>query len=212
VCQSYRFTLSLREVEELLAERGIEASYEAIRCWCAKFVPQIAKNLKKLRPPQSRTWHLDEMVCTVGGKGMHLWRAVDSEGEVLDLLMQSTRCADAAKRLMRKLLKQHGPPERIVADGLRSYAAAARELGTDGKRRGDVLVQYNRAENSHLPVRRRERRMQDFKSARSAQRFLNVHAAVHDTLARQRQLTSQATMRGFRVEARCAWSAATATA
>jgi putative transposase len=125
------------------------------------------------------------MVCSVGGRRMHLWRAVDDEGEVLDMLMQGTRCADAAKRLMRKLLKRHGAPQKIVTDGQRSYAAAARELGIEHRHRGGVLFQNNRAENSHLPIRRRERKMQGFKSAQSAQRFLSVHSAVHNAFAQQ---------------------------
>ena len=110
-------------MEELLAYRGIEVSYETIRCWCLKFGPQIAKNLKTQRPSPHRTWHLDEMVVSIAGKRMYLWRAVDAEGEVLDMLMQSRRETNAALRLMKKLLKNHSvSPEAIITDGLRSYA------------------------------------------------------------------------------------------
>src|ERR1700761_9594852 len=126
----FRFTLSLRDVEELLAQRGIDVSYETIRCWTIKFGPQIARNLKRKRPCPSPRWHLDEMACTVGGKRMYLWRAVDDEGEVLDLIMQRRRDTDAALKLLKRLLcNQPVEPEVIVTDGLGSYAAALKRLG-----------------------------------------------------------------------------------
>jgi transposase-like protein len=204
----YRFTLSLRDVEDLLAERGIEVSYETIRKWCDKFGPQIARNLKKLRPSPSRIWHLDEMVVSVAGKRMYLWRAVDSEGEVLDMLMQSSRDTEAALRLLKKLLKHHGSPQRVVTDGWRPYAAALRQLGIEDRHSPGILTENNRAENSHLPIRRRERKMQGFKSARSAQRFLATHAAVYNSFAIQRHLISRATLRTSRSVAHAAWAAA----
>jgi putative transposase len=208
----YRFSLSLRDVEELLAERGIDVSYETVRKWCLKFGPQIARNLRKLRPSPSPVWHLDEMFVSIGGRHMYLWRAVDSEGEVLDMLVQSRRDTAAALRLMRKLLKRQPPPEKIVTDGLRSYAAAARALGIERRHRGGVLIQNNRAENSHLPIRRRERKMQRLKSAASAQRFLATHAAVYNTFYAARHLASRRTLRTMRGEAASAWSAAVAAA
>ncbi|THD59270.1 IS6 family transposase, partial [Phenylobacterium sp.] len=117
----FRFTLSLRDVEELLAQRGIEVSYETIRCWIKKFGPQIARNLKRLRPAPSPRWHLDEMVSTIGGKHMYIWRAVDDEGEVLDLVVQRRRDADAALKLLKRLLRnQPVEPQAIVTDGLKS--------------------------------------------------------------------------------------------
>ena len=126
----FRFNLSLRDVEELLAARGIDVSYETIRCWTIKFGPQIARRLKRLRSSPSPRWHLDEMVCSIGGKRMFLWRAVDDEGEVLDLVVQRRRDTGAALVLLKRLLRnQPIEPERIVTDGLRSYPAALEELG-----------------------------------------------------------------------------------
>jgi transposase-like protein len=126
----FRFTLSFRDVEELLAQRGIEVSYETIRCWTIKFGPQIARNLKRRRASPSPRWHLDEMVVNIGGKRHYLWRAVDDEGEVLDLIVQRRRDNEAALRLIKRLLRnQPVDPESIVTDGLASYGSALRELG-----------------------------------------------------------------------------------
>ncbi len=207
-----RFTLSYRDVEELLAERGIETSYESIRRWVLKFGPMYARNLRRLRPRPTGRWHLDEMVVSIQGKRTYLWRAVDSEGEVLDLLVQSKRDTKAALRLMRKLLKKQGyAPDELVTDKLGSYGAARRELGLSA-RHEQGLRKNNRAENFHQPVRRRERKQQRFKSAGSAQRFLSMHSAVHNTFTLQRHLVSRRTLRTFRSEAVHAWQLATATA
>ena len=207
-----RFTLSFRDVEELLAERGIETSYETVRRWVLKFGPAFARNLRRLRPKPTGTWHLDEMVVSVQGKRMYLWRAVDSEGEVLDLLVQPKRDTAAALRLMRKLLKKQGyAPDELVTDKLGSYGAAKRELRLSC-RHEQGLRKNNRAENSHQPVRRRERKQQRFKSPGSAQRFLSTHAAVHNTFNVQRHLVSRRTLRTFRSEAMQAWQHATAAA
>src|SRR2546423_9816504 len=196
-----RFTLSYRDVEELLAERGLEVSYETVRRWVLKFGPGFARRLRRSRPRPSDRWHLDEMVVRIAGKRMYLWRAVDHEGEVLDMLVQRRRDRRAALRLMRKLLKKQGfAPKLLVTDKLRSYACAYRRLRlTCPHEQG--LRQNNRAENSHQPVRRRERKMQRFKSARSAQRFLSMHAPVHNTFNLQRHLVSRSTLRIFRAEA-----------
>jgi putative transposase len=170
-----RFTLSYRDVEELLAERGFELSYETVRRWVLKFGPAFARNLRRLRPRPADTWHLDEMVVSIRGRRMYLWRAVDNEGEILDLLVQPKRDKAAALRLMRKLLRKQGyAPRVLVTDRLRSYAAARRHLGLCA-RHEQGLRKNNRAENSHQVVRRRERKMQRFKSAASAQRFLSIH-------------------------------------
>jgi transposase-like protein len=207
-----RFTLSYRDVEELLAERGIAVTYETVRRWVVKFGPSFARNLRRLRPRPTGTWHLDEMVVSIQGKRMYLWRAVDSEGEVLDLLVQSKRDTKAALRLMRKLLKKQGyAPDELVTDKLGSYGAAKRELRLSC-RHDQGLRKNNRAENSHQPVRRRERKQQRFKSPGSAQRFLSTHAAVHNTFNVQRHLVSRHTLRTFRVEAMQAWQHATAAA
>ena len=132
----FRFSLSFRDVEELLAQRGIDVSYETIRCWTIKFGPLIARRLKRRRPDPSPRWHLDEMVCWIGGKRMYLWRAVDDEGEVLDLVVQRRRDTEAALRLLRRLLhNQPVEPKTITTDGLASYGAALAETG--GIVRGD---------------------------------------------------------------------------
>jgi transposase-like protein len=157
----FRFTLSFRDVEEPLAQRGIEVSYETVRCWTLKFGQRFAHNLRHSRPKPTGRWHLDEMVVKIGGKRVFLWRAVDDGGEVLDMLVQKRRNKAAALKLLRKLLKNWGVhPEAIVADKLASYRAAARDLGLVDRHRPGGMRVNNRAENSHLPIRRRERKQQ----------------------------------------------------
>src|SRR3989440_1376558 len=207
-----RFTLSYRDVEELLAERGLDVSYETVRSWVLKFGPIIARRLRRSRPRPSNRWHLDEMVVRIAGKHMYLWRAVDHEGEVLEILVQRRRDKRAAVKLMRKLLrKQRFAPKKVTTDKLRSYGAAFRHLGRSCHHEHG-LRQNNRAENSHQVVRRRERKLQRFKSAASAQRFLRVHAAVHNTFYLQRHLVSRSTLRIFRLEAAAQWRTATIAA
>ena len=208
----FRFTLSFRDVEDLMAQRGIEVSYETIRMWTQKFGRLFAHNLRKSRPAPSARWHLDEMVVRIRGERMFLWRAVDDEGEVLDMLVQKRRNKAAALRLLRKLLKNQGVhPETIVTDGLASYPAAARELACKDRHRVGRLRDNNRAENSHLSIRRRERKQQRFKSQGSAQRFLATHAAVYNTFNVQRHLISRRTLRHLRGNAMTTWMAATAS-
>jgi putative transposase len=179
------------------------------RLWVLKFGPAIARNLRHTRPRPDGQWHLDEMVVSINGQRMYLWRAVDSEGEVLDMLVQRGRDKAAAMKLLRKLLKRNAlPPHLIVTDKLRSYGAALRELGFTG-RHDQGLLANNRAGNSHQPLRRRERKMQGFKSARSAQRFVSTHAAVYNTFNVQRHLISRPTLRRVRREAMEVWNAAT---
>jgi putative transposase len=207
-----RFTLSYRDVEELLAERGLEVSYETVRRWVLKFGPAFARNLRRLRPRPSAQWHLDEMAVVIGGKRLWLWRAVDSEGEILDMLVQPRRDRASALRLMRKLLRKQGyAPDVLVTDRLASYSCARRQLGLRARHELG-LRKNNRAENSHQVVRRRERKMQRFKSAGSAQRFLSVQSAVHNTFALQRHLISRRTLRLFRAEATEQWTRATVAA
>jgi putative transposase len=209
----FRFTLSLRDVEDMLAERGIELSYETVRCWALKFGRSFAQNLRRRRPPASGRWHLDEMAVKIGGKRMWLWRAVDDEGEVLDILVQRRRNTGAAMRLLKKLLKNQGiHPETFRTDKLASYRAAFRALGCRNRHRPGPMLRNNRAENSHLPIRRRERKQQKFKSQGSAQRFLATHAAIYNTFNVQRHLISRSTLRLFRAEADATWAAATAAA
>ena len=177
-----RFTLSLRDVEDLLAERWIAVSYETVRRWVNHFGPKIAADLRKRRPKPYTTWHLDEVYLKIDGRLVYPWRAVDSEGEVLDVLVLTKRDKAAALKLMRKLLKKYGfAPENSITDDLRSYHAAARELGMALRHRTGRW-RNTRAENSHQPTRRRERKMQGFKSVGSAQSFLSFHAAAHNTL------------------------------
>src|ERR1700692_4664581 len=207
-----RFTLSYRDVEELLAERGLDVPYETVRRWVLKFGPMIARNLRERRPGPSDRWHLDEMIGRIAGKHMYLWRAVDHEGEVLDMLVQRRRDKRAAVRLLRKLLRKQGfAPKKVTTDKLRSYGAAVRHLGLSCHHEHG-LRQNNRAENSHQVARRRERKMQRFKSAASAQRFLSVHAAIHNTFNLQRHLVSRSTLRIFRSEAAAQWRTATTAA
>jgi putative transposase len=189
-----RFTLSLRDVEDLLAERGIMVSYETVRRWVNHFGPMIAADLRKRRPKPHTTWHLDEVYLKIAGRMVYLWRAVDAEGEVLDVLVQSRRNKRAALKLM---------------DDLRSYAAAASDLGIT-RRHERGRWRNNRAENSHQPTRRREYKMQGFKCPGSAQRFLSTHAATYNTFNVQRHLTSARTHRSFRASAMSMWREAVA--
>jgi len=207
-----RFTLSFRDVEDLLAERGIAVSYETIRRWVNHFGPMIAADLRKRRPKPHTTWHLDEAYLKIDGRMVYLWRAVDAEGEVLDVLVQSRRDKHAALKLMRKLLKKYSfVPDRLITDDLRSYGAAARDLGIKNRHeRG--RWKNNRAENSHQPTRRRERKMQRFKSPGSAQKFLSTHAAVYNIFNVQRHLTSAQTHRTFRAAAMRTWRETVAAA
>ena len=184
-----RFTLSLRDVEDLLAERGVAVSYETVRRWVNHFGPMIAADLRKRRLKPHTTWHLDEAYLKIDGRMVYLWRAVDAEGEVLDVLVQSKRNKHAALKLMRKLLKKYAfAPERLVTDDLRSYSAAVRELGIECRHeRG--RWKNNRAENSHRPTRRRERKMQRclaFSRSRRSQRlsYYSRDLSYSTTLAR----------------------------
>ncbi len=207
----FRFTLNFRDVEDLMAERGIDVSYEAIRCWTLKFGQIFAHNLRRSRASPTRRWHLDEMLVRIDGQRMYLWRAVDDEGEVLDMLVQMRRNKAAALKLLRTLLKRRGVrPEVIVTDGLASYRAATRELGCKDRHRPGRLRENERAENAHLPIRRCERKPQKFKSQGSAQKFLATHAAVDNVFTVQRHLIRRPTLRQFRAEAHQTWAAATA--
>jgi putative transposase len=209
---SLRFTLSYRDVEDLLAERGLEVSNETIRRWVLKFGPAFARSLRRGRPTPHDPWHLDELVVSIAGRRMYMWRAVDSEGEVLEVLVRPRRDRAAALKLLRKLLKRQGfAPTVIVTDRLRSYRAALPLIGFSG-RHEQGLRANNRAENPHQPVRRRERKMQGFKSPASAQCFVSLHAAVYNIFNVQRHLIRRATLRRFRAEAHQAWNGATAAA
>ena len=191
-----------------MAQRGIDGSYETIRMWTRKFGRIFAHTLRKSRPAPSARWHLDEMMVRIGGERMFLWHAVDDEGEVLDVLVQKRRNEAAALKLLRKLLKNQGiHREAIVTDGLASYPAAANELGCNDRHRDN-----KRAENSHISIRRRERKHQQFKSQGSAQRFLGLYAAIYNYFNVQRHLITRCTLRQLRTEAMVTWVAATAAA
>ena len=200
-----RFTLFFRDVEEMLAKRGVDASNETVRRWFLKFGRLIARNLRRSRPQPRPKWHLDEMVIKVQGRKHWLWRAVNDEGEVLYFLVQPRRYAKSARRLLRKLLKKQGfAPKRITTDKLRSYGAAIQTARLSAVH-DQGLRENNRAENSHQPVRRRERKMQRFKSPGSAQRFLSIHAAVQNVFTVQRHLVPRRIVKQFRAGAISAW-------
>jgi len=201
----FRFPLSFRDVEEMLAERGLDVSYDTIRRWILKIGPAIAAKVRSRRVQPSGTWHLDEVFVRIRGKRVYLWRAVDDEGEVLDVLAQSRRNKRAALKLMRKLLNKQGySPDKIVTDKLGSYSAALRTLGLEHLHvTGGRL--NNRAEVSHQPTRRRERRMGRFKSPSSMQRFLSVHDAIYNQFNLQRHMISRQTLRQTRAKAMAEW-------
>ena len=201
----HRFALSLRDVEDLLASRGIKVSYETMRDWVSRFGSQIAAKIRKARPKPSDKWPLDEVVRMIKGVKHWLWRAVDAKGDVLDILGQSRRNKAAAKRFFRKLFKRRGQPRVLVTDKLRSYGAALKEL-TPGIEHRQHKGLNNRAEASHRHTRRREKIMGRFKSPRQAQRFLSVHDQTAALFRPKRQLMTAAAYRQTRTEAFDLWT------
>ena len=207
-----RFNLSLREVEEMLLERGIDVSYETVRRWTAKFGPQIARNLRRCQRHPGDIWHLDEVVVKISGKTFWLWRAVDQRGVVLDEILQSRRDKRAAKRLLRRLMKRTGSVAmRIITDKLRSYGAAKRELLPDLDHWSHKGLN-NRAENSHLPFRKRERVMQGHRSPGGLQRFVSIHSAVRNCFSVPARRRAALTIRYHRMEALRTWRVAASIA
>lgn len=204
-----RFPLSLRNVEDLLFERGIDICHETVRFWWNRFGPMFAADIKRLRINRMRgfrqwRWHLDEMFVKINGETHYLWRAVDQEGEVLESYVTKKRDKKAVLRFMKKALKRHGSVETITTDGLRSYKAAMDELGNRGKQEIGHGAN-NRAENSHLPFRRRERVMQRFRRMKSLQKFASVHANVHNHFSSDRHLTNRQTYKINRSAALAEW-------
>ena len=208
----FRFPLSLRMVDELLASRGIMVSHETVRQWALKFGQAFANRVRRRLPAAGDKWHLDEVVLTIAGVKHWLWRAVDQTGTVLDILVQSRRDTQAAKRLLRKLLKrQCRAPRVMVTDKLASYGAAKREVMPSVEHRKHKGLN-NRAENSHQPTRRRERQMKRFKSAGQAQRFLSAHDGINNLFHLRRHRVPATQYRAARTEAFQVWAETTGVA
>ncbi len=205
----HRFGLSFRDVEDLLAERGVSVTDESIRQWCLTFGLDYARRLRRRRDRMGDTWHLDEVFVKIQGRQQYLWRAVDEDGDVIDILVQSRRHRRAAIRFFRKLLKGPGcVPRRLVTDKLLSYPAACRTVMPSVVHCTDRYAN-NRAEVSHQPTRERERQMRRFKSAAHAQRFLAVHGVVQNLFRVGRHLLRSAHHRLLRRRAFQVWNAAT---
>ena len=202
----FRFPLSLRMVEEMLAARGIGVSHESVRHWAEKFGREFSNRIRRCAPPRGDKWHMDEVVVTIRGKKHWLWRAVDQNGFVLDVLVQSRRDRTAARRLMRKLLRMSAAAPRVmVTDKLKSYGAARTDMGLRFEHRQHKGLN-NRAENSHLPTRRRERLMKRFKSPRQVQKFLSIHDQVANLFHLPRNKFSAIDYRAARTKAFSAWA------
>jgi putative transposase len=203
-----RFPLSLRNVEDLLHERGVDVSHEAVRFWWHRFGPMFAAEIRKRRIEGMKSsrwrWHLDEMFVKINGERHYLWRAVDHEGEVLESFVTKTRDKKAALKFLKKAMRKHGCPEVIVTDLLRSYGAALKAIGVAGRQETGRWLN-NRAENSHLPFRRRERAMLRFRRMRSLQKFAAVHASVCNHFNQERHLYSRANFKLNRCVALSEW-------
>ena len=203
-----RFPLSLRNVEDLLHERGIDVSHESVRYWWHRFGPMFAAEIRKRRIEDMKSsrwrWHLDEMFVKINGERYYLWRAVDHEGELLESFVTRIRYKNAALKFLRKAMRKHGRPDVIVTDRLRSYGAALREMGA-GDRQESGRWLNNRGENSHLPFRRRERAMLRFRRMRSLQKFAAVHASVSNDFNQDRSLSSRPRFKANRASALAEW-------
>ena len=206
-----KFPLSLRNVEDLLHERGIDISYETVRFWWNRFGPMFASEIRRKRVDRMRSfthwrWHLDEVYVKINGQMHYLWRAVDQEGEVLESFATKTRDKAAALTFMKKLMKRHGRAKALTTDGLRSYKAAMKEIGNTDKQEVGRWAN-NRAENSHLPFRRRERAMLRFRQMKTLQKFSSVHASVHNHFNQDRNLVSREAYKERRSAALAEWRA-----
>ncbi len=203
-----RFPLSLRNVEDLLHERGIDVSHETVRFWWHRFGPMFASEIRKRRIEGMRSsqwrWHLDEMFVKINGERFYLWRAVDHEGEVLESFVTKRRDKKSALKFLRKAMRKHGRPGVIVTDRLRSYGAALKEIGAENQQETGRWLN-NRAENSHLPFRRRERVMLRFRRMRSLQKFAAVHASICNHFNRERSLSSRDIFKANRSAALAEW-------
>jgi len=203
-----RFPLSLRNVEDLLHERGIDICHETVRFWWNRFGPMFAAEIRKRRVEGMRSskwrWHLDEVFVKINGETHYLWRAVDHEGEVLESYVTKRRDRKAALRFLRKTMKRHGKVEVLVTDKLRSYGAAMKVIGNADKQETGRWLN-NRAENSHQPFRRRERAMGRFRSAKSLQKFTSIHSSVHNHFNLERHLYSRQNFKDNRAAALAHW-------
>src|SRR5262245_46110875 len=207
----YRFCLSYRDVEELLFTRGVVVTYEAIRKWCRKFGQDYANRLRRRRPRHGDKWYMDEVFLTIKGERYYLWRAVDQDDNVLDILVQRRRNKKAAKKFFRKLLKGLAyVPRVIITDQLKSYGAAKREILPGVEHRQSRYLN-NRCENSHRPTRQRERRMQGFKSPGHAQRFLSAYGSITQHFRPRRHLLSAADYRQEMRKRFASWAEVTGT-
>ena len=204
-----RFPLSLRNVEDLLHERGIDVCHESIRLWVDRFGTLFAKKIRQQRSSYMRQvtqwqWHLDEVFVKINGVQHYLWRAVDHEGEVLESYVTKKRNKDAALKFLRKAMKRYGNPQVIVTDRCPSYGAAMKDIGNDDRQEVG-RYQNNRAENSHLPFRRRERAMLRFRRMRSLQKFASMHSSVHNHFNHQRNIESKTRFKYLRNAALLEW-------
>jgi len=206
----YRFNLSIRDVEDLLFERNINVSYESIRLWINKFGPEFTRRLRRRHPGFGDTYFLDEVFVKIDGKQHYLWRAVDQDGEVVDVYLQQRRDGKAAKRFFKRMLKSGGIPRQIVTDKLRSYGVAHRSLIPEADHNTEQYAN-NRAELSHQPTRVRERGMRRFKSIKQAQRFLESHAAVYNLFNLHRHSLCRRFFKLFRLRSFATWDAVTAS-
>ena len=204
-----RYPLSLRQVEDILHERGIEVSYETVRAWWNRFGPLFAVEIRRKRtaPPRYSTqwqWHLDEVFVRINGETYYLWRAVDHEGEVLEVFVTKRRNRRAAVKFLKKAMKQYGSPKVIVTDKLRSYRAAMKEIGNAGRQATGRWLN-NRAENSHQPFRRREQAMIKFRKGKTLQKFASVQSSIHNHFNLERHLTSRQQFKFNREAALADW-------
>ena len=203
-----RFPLSLRNVEDLLHERGVDVSHETVRYWWHRFGPMFAAEIRKRRIEGMRLsrwrWHLDEVFVKINGERDYLWRAVDHEDEVLESFVTKSRDKKAALKFLKKAMRKHGRPEVIVTDRLRSYGAALKDIGAVD-RQETSRWSNNRAENSHLPFRRRERAMLRFRRMRSLQKFAAVHASVYNHFNQERSLSTRPDFKLNRTAALAEW-------
>jgi putative transposase len=207
----HRFCLSFREVEELLAKRGITVTYETVRQWCQKFGPDYARKLKKRQGRLGDTWHIDEVFVSIQGQRHYLWRAVDQDGDVIDILVQRRRNQHAAERFFRRLIKGQGrEPRWLITDKLRSYDAAHRTIMPSVQHINHVYAN-NRAEVSHEPTRQRERAMRGFNSPTQAQRFLTLHGLTQNLFRVGRHLLQAVNYRILRTQAFQVWQEAVCT-